>query len=175
MGSGDISENTVAGVNVTKTSVATTDDGMMHTSGHASCIGVEVVGAQDGDHPTSKRASNRVACATTDPGNRVVGGVELGEQLRQGDTQDGEGSHPFNNRAATSRLEPAKVCSSVHGCSCSCQENVRKDLIGRISEFSNVAADLIQRFSVAVPPKNQRDVDESHIASGFGPEHGYRL
>ena len=148
---------------------------MMHTSGHASCIGVKVVGAQDGDHPTSKRASNRVACATTDPWNRVVGGAELGEQLRQGDTQHGEGSHPFNNRAPTSRLEPAKVCSSVHGCSCSCQENVLKDLIGRTSEFVNVAADLIQRFSVAVPSKNQLDVDESHIASGFGPEHGYRL
>ena len=66
-----------------KTSVATTDDGMMHTSGHASCIGVEVVGAQDGDHPTSIRASNRVACAITNPWNRVVGGAKLGEQLRK--------------------------------------------------------------------------------------------
>jgi len=148
--SGDISENTVAGVSVIKTSVATTDDGMMHTSGHASCIGVKVVGARDGDHPTSKRTSNQVACATTDPWNRVVGGAELGEQLCQED-------------------------SNVHGCSCSGQENVLKELIGRISEFLNVAADLIQRGSVAVPAKNQLDVDESHIASGFGPEHGYRL
>ena len=130
--SGDISENTVAGVSVTKTSVATTDDGMMHTSGHASCIGVKVVGARDGDHPTSKRTSNRVACATTDPWNRVVGGAELGEQLCQED-------------------------SNVHGCSCSGQENVLKELIGRISEFLNVAADLIQRCSVAVPAKNQLD------------------
>ena len=70
---------------------------------------------------------------------------------------------------------PAKGYISVHGCSCSCQENVMKDLIGRISEFLNVAGDLIQRFSVAVPPKTQLDVDKSHMASGFGPEHGYRL
>jgi hypothetical protein len=159
---------------VNQTSGATTDDGTMHTSGHASCIGMKVVGVGDGDHPTSKRASNQVACATTDPWNRVVGGAELGEQLCQGDAQDGEGSHPFNNRAATSKLEPAKVGSSVHGCGCSCQENVLKDLIGRISEFLNVAADLIRRL-VPVPPKNQLDVDGSHIASGFGLEHRYHL
>jgi hypothetical protein len=26
-----------------------------------------------------------------------------------------------------------------------------------------------------VPPKSQLDVEESHIASGFGSEHGYLL
>jgi hypothetical protein len=50
-----------------------------------------------------------------------------------------------------------------------------KDLVVKISELLAVAADLIQRLSVAVPPKNQLDVEESDIASGFGPEHGCRL
>jgi hypothetical protein len=136
---------------------------------------VKQVNDQGSDNSTCKRASNRVACATKNPLNGIVKGTELGEQLCHGDIHDKEGSHRLNNDAVTSGLGQAKVDSTVHGYSCSQQESVMMDMVAKTSEFLAMAADLMQRLSVAVPPKNQLDVEVSHIASGFGPEHGCRL
>ena len=167
----DIPGNAVAIVNVTKTSVATTDDGMMHTSDRASCTSNEQGNARGRDHSTT------VARASEDPSMNIVKGAELGDQLCQGDIQDLEGSHQPNNEAAASVLKSAGVGSSVQGCSCACQETVVKDLVARISELLAVLTVLIQRLNVAVPTTNQLDIEieGSHVASGFGPEHGCRL
>ena len=49
------------------------------------------------------------------------------------------------------------------------------DLVMKISEFLTVAADLIERLSVATPPMDQMDVRGSHVASRFRDEHGCRM
>ena len=157
--------------------MATTDDGTMHTSDRATCTGNEQGNARDHDHSTSEESGHEVARASEDASINFVKGAELGDQLCQGDTQDCKGSHQPNNGAAASVLESAKVGGGMHGCNCTCQGSGLKDLVARISEFLAVVSILIQRLSVTVPTTNQLDIgiEGSHVASGFGPQHGCRL